>query len=259
MEPELSRLYQIFGEAVALFYHGAPQCEMRQTANAWLVSTGEPLVDFNTVFIDQGPHAAEQLQTFHRHMVERQLPALYMFTAAVADQLAATAQTLGIQQAGRAPVMVCQATNVHPTLSPYTIRPVKTAEQLAAVCQVIAGAFNLPLAPMQRVLGEWVLQAPAVEIFLAYRGDEPVSTVTIIPSGPIVGVWAMATAPAQQRQGAGRALLAHVLAQQGGRGTQWFYLWATAAGQPLYEQIGFRTVSELSVWATGHSTQGLMP
>jgi GNAT superfamily N-acetyltransferase len=255
MQLDTTYLYQILGEATALFFHGAPQRAVQLTPTGWLVSTGEPLADFNQLLIDQGPDAAAQLRTFHTLLQERQLPALYFFTDRVAAQLAATAQALGIQAVGKAPVMICQAADMHLTPAAYTVKPVATAAALDDMCQVLADAFTFPLDATRRVLGERMLNAHGLTVYLAYRDGQPVSTVTTSQSGPVVGVWAMATAAAQQRQGAGYALLTQVMAQHRERGARAFYLYATEAGKPLYERIGYRTVSELHIGATGHSTQ----
>jgi GNAT superfamily N-acetyltransferase len=99
------------------------------------------------------------------------------------------------------------------------------------------------------------LTTPGVEYFLAWAGDDPVSTVTTLADGPTVGIWTMATAPARQRQGAGRTLLSHALAHHRARGAELFYLLATEAGQPLYERVGFHTLAEPAVWVSGHSVQ----
>ena len=65
----------------------------------------------------------------------------------------------------------------------------------------------------------------------------------------------MGTTSEHQRQGAGRALLDYVIAYHYARGAKLFYILATEAGKPLYERIGFRTISEAAVWVVGHSTQ----
>jgi GNAT superfamily N-acetyltransferase len=65
----------------------------------------------------------------------------------------------------------------------------------------------------------------------------------------------MATAPARQRQGAGRALLEAVLRRHRADGNSRFYLIATPAGRPLYEALGFQTVDDLTLYIAGHSEQ----
>jgi GNAT superfamily N-acetyltransferase len=104
-------------------------------------------------------------------------------------------------------------------------------------------------------LGVAALDGPGLTMYLAYDGRQPVSTVATIKAGPIVGVWSMGTLPDQQRKGVGRALLGHVMELHRAQGARAFYLWSTPAGQRLYDQLGYRTVTELSVWTTGQSVQ----
>jgi GNAT superfamily N-acetyltransferase len=93
-----------------------------------------------------------------------------------------------------------------------------------------------------------------VDIFLARQEGEPGSSVQTTQMGATVGIWAMGTAAGHQRRGAGRALLNHVIAYHAGRGATCFFLCATAAGQPLYERIGFHTQAKAIVWLAGQTT-----
>jgi GNAT superfamily N-acetyltransferase len=98
--------------------------------------------------------------------------------------------------------------------------------------------------------------AMAARFWLASRDGEPYSTVTTVQSDhAAVGIWSMATAPARQRQGAGRAVLESVLERHRADGTSCFYLIATPAGEPLYDAIGFTTIDDLCVYVAGESHQ----
>ena len=256
MNLNLSDLYQTCGEALALYCRAAPQREIHLTAHGWLAASGEPYADFNQALVDANSDADGQLRAFHQTMQVRKLPALYFLTPAVADRLAPTASALGMTFAGKAPVMVCAAADLSYTGSDrYVLKQVVTAADQALVCDILAHAFGLARAAFTPVLDITQLDAPGLTTYLVYQGDQPVSTVATIVAGPVVGVWSMGTLPDQQRKGVGRALLGQVMAQQRARGTQNFYLFSTDAGQRLYEQLGYRTVAELSVWTTGESVQ----
>ena len=79
--------------------------------------------------------------------------------------------------------------------------------------------------------------------------------MTVTRTGPTAGIWNMATPPERQGRGMGRALLTGVLEQLCAEGVERFYLFATAAGRPLYESLGFETLADDAVWVKGHSTQ----
>src|SRR5260221_630088 len=89
------------------------------------------------------------------------------------------------------------------------------------------------------------------QVFIASRGGSPMSTVTVTRSGTTAGIWSMATPPASQGQGVGRALLTGVLDAQRRAGVERFFLFATEAGRPLYQSIGFTTLAHCPAWVLG--------
>lgn len=65
----------------------------------------------------------------------------------------------------------------------------------------------------------------------------------------------MATPPEDQGKGMGRALLSRIIERLSREGVERFYLFATAAGFPLYRSLGFVTLAEQPAWLNGSSTQ----
>ena len=45
------------------------------------------------------------------------------------------------------------------------------------------------------------------------------------------------------------------MVQHHAAGARQFYLNASAAGYPLYERLGFRTVASITIWVAEHSAQ----
>lgn len=256
-------LYAIAGEALALWMHGVAQREVHLTPTGWLAISGEPHADLNVALVDEGPQAAAQLRAFHQMFQARGVPAICSLTPAVAAELAPIAQALGLQSAGKMPFMVYDAADIRSGSDRYVILRVASSAELAQVNQVLAEAFAVSLAAMERVHTLSMLAAPGLTLYLAQSAatdpGQPegtgVSTVATVQTGPVIGVWAMGTAPAYQRQGAGYALLTHVMAEHCQRGAQYFYLMATPVGKLLYERIGFRTLTELDVWVTADTHQ----
>lgn len=136
-----------------------------------------------------------------------------------------------------------------------SIERIVDEQTLRASGEVGARAFGLSLDALQRVVTPMALSGPGINAFLARYDGRPASTVWTIQAGPVVGIWSMATAPEVQRRRVGRALLDQVLAHHQERGATDYYLLATEAGYPLYERIGFRSVTQPSVWVAGNSVQ----
>ena len=248
-------VYLAFRDAFALAFRAAPGQQVWVTPTAVLALSGEPMADVNVAFIFGGAQPAKQLRAFYGTARDRGLPLVFMLAEELAADLTATAQSLGMEQAGRVPLMVYrpQAAGVSP--APYEITRVDDEQDLRAALTLGAIAFDHPVAVWTRVFGPLILEAPGVEIFLAHRDGVPMSTVWTIRGGRTLGIFNMATPPEHQRKGAGAALLAQVIAWHYERGATLFYLQATEAGYPLYERIGFQTVARPFIWVAGQPSQ----
>ena len=258
MDTTATELWRTIGASLAFAFRGAPGFEARLTPTGWLLFTGEPVADFNWVLVDDGPDPEGQLRGFGEVLEARGLPALVLLTEAVAERLGPTAAAHGLRPAAGEPLMVHRPAPGDPAADlpsaaagRYRVEAVADAAALGAAHRLAAEAFGLPPAVFGRVLPPAALGTPGLAVFLAREGDEPASTVTTAQVGSTVGVWTMATPPSRQRQGAGRAVLAHALAHHRARGASLFYLLATAAGRPLYERVGFRTLAEPAAWVKG--------
>jgi ribosomal protein S18 acetylase RimI-like enzyme len=119
---------------------------------------------------------------------------------------------------------------------------------IALVERVVVDGF--PLRQFQPyTLGEAVPQSladhPAVAFYLARRDGEPAGACMTMHDGVAGGVYWVGTLPEHRSQGVGRAVLTAALNHLGNVPAT---LTATAAGQPLYESMGFRTVAEATWW-----------
>ena len=80
---------------------------------------------------------------------------------------------------------------------------------------------------------------------LARRDGEPAGACATFFDGTVGGVYWVGTLPEHRSQGVGRAIMTSALHELGDVPAT---LTATAAGRPLYESLGFRTVSESTWW-----------
>jgi GNAT superfamily N-acetyltransferase len=84
-----------------------------------------------------------------------------------------------------------------------------------------------------------------VTFHLARRDGDPAGACATFFDGTVGGVYWVGTLPDHRSQGVGRAIMTSALAELGDVPAT---LTATAAGKPLYESLGFRTVSESTWW-----------
>jgi GNAT superfamily N-acetyltransferase len=174
---------------------------------------------------------------------------------AVADDLAPTAERLGLSAAGTLPLMVLRGSDGVRTGRSCQIERVVDAQSARRVGDLVSAAFQLPRDAVAQVIEPAVGPTAAADIWLASDGGEPMSTVTVTRTGDTAGIWSMATPPQHQGKGMGRAMLSRVIRQLGEQGVERFFLFATAAGFPLYASLGFVTLADEVAWVKGHSTQ----
>jgi ribosomal protein S18 acetylase RimI-like enzyme len=119
-----------------------------------------------------------------------------------------------------------------------------------AFCSIGSLCFHVPLPWFQEVFNNdcvWERFAS----YVGYADGEPVSTAAIVEGGGALGVYNVATVPGYQRRGYGEAVMRHAIAdRQKAVGVGRVILQSTPAGYRLYERMGFRTVTRVSVYST---------
>ncbi len=121
--------------------------------------------------------------------------------------------------------------------------PVTGPDMLAEAERVIVDGFPYPhLQPWTpgRALPPRLLHAPGWQAWLARLDGVAAAAGYTFDDGAALGVYSLATLPEHRRAGLARALLVAMLAAHPARTAT---LIATAAGRPLYRELGFVTVS----------------
>ncbi len=254
-DSSIAGLWAVFGMGLAQLNRSAPDSEIWLRPHAVLAMSGEPFPDCNMAVIDVGGEVEGTLRSFVKRLRERRLPALFNISSAAAPSLHEIALSLGLKQAGLIPLMVRESGDAGTTHrssagGEASVHRAAGPSDLAAVASVCAAAFDQDVSSMMRMLDPAILKLPGLELFLACRGDVPVSAVATTEHGGFVGVWAMATSPEHQRRGHGRTALSFVLRHHQGR-AKCFYLTASPQGQHLYEELGFVTVERSAAWILG--------
>lgn len=144
----------------------------------------------------------------------------------------------------RMPVMNRPAGRIRPVRADgVTVERVTDRDGLAAAERVIVDGFPYPhLQPWARgrALPEHLLDVPGWRAWLARRDGTPAAAGHTFDDGAAVGVYALATLPAQRRAGLARAVLTAMLAAHPRRTAT---LVATEPARPLYTSLGFTTVA----------------
>jgi ribosomal protein S18 acetylase RimI-like enzyme len=117
-------------------------------------------------------------------------------------------------------------------------------------CAIGSLCFNVPLAWFREVFDNnevWT----NFEAWIGYLHGEPVSTAAVVAGSGALGVYNVATVPGHQRRGYAEAVMRAALDDARRRhGLERSILQSTPAGQRLYQRMGYRTVTKVSVYAS---------
>jgi ribosomal protein S18 acetylase RimI-like enzyme len=130
------------------------------------------------------------------------------------------------------------------------IRRVADDATRLAFCEIGSVCFHVPISWFREVFDNQVVWSNFAS-YVGYLDGQPVSTTAIVRGAGVLGVYNVATLPGYQRHGYGEAVmrdaLAHAYAELGDMPV---ILQSTPAGLKLYERMGFRTITRVSVYAS---------
>ena len=140
------------------------------------------------------------------------------------------------------PLMRCVRPPV-PAPTGFVVARTRNDSDIAAAVALISEAHSVDFGLLDETLAEAV-RSDLAQVWLAWDGDQPVSTVCLCTTEEGIGVMEMMTPPGHQGRGAGRGLLTAALGATWSTATADAVLLATPAGRRLYESIGFEAVDE---------------
>jgi GNAT superfamily N-acetyltransferase len=236
---------------VAGLFSGAPHFQARLEPDAALLLSGEGAIDLNMLMIGASPRATAFLAEAVDVARASGLPMVALVAPQAADQIAPVAAGLGLESAGTLPLMVLRADRPVPLGKPCEVSRITDPGAIARMADIVGAAFAIEPRHVGPVYAGAFHPAASGELYAGQMAGQAMSSVVATPAGDTAGIWCMATPPERQGKGAGRALLTRVLEALRQRGVSRFYLFATPAGRPLYESIGFETLAECPAWALG--------
>ncbi|MFJ2030702.1 GNAT family N-acetyltransferase [Streptosporangium sp. NPDC087985] len=125
---------------------------------------------------------------------------------------------------------------------------VEPGDQLETAERIAVHGFPVPgFQPYQpgEAFPQSLLERPEVDFFLAKRDGAPAGTCMTVTDGTVRGAYWVTTLPEHRSRGVGRALMHTVLEHLAGPVT----LTSATAGKPLYDSLGFDTITEATWWA----------
>jgi len=234
--------------------------EVRELPGVSIASAGATFQMFNTAFLSS-PVASEaelerRILLGMMHFGARGLEwAYWLCEGWMAPQVRHRARQVferqGLRHSVDLPGMVAE--HVAPPVKPLPrleVRRVGDAATREAFCAIGSVCFHVPPAWFHEVFdGGSVWERFAG--YVGYVDGEPVSTTAAVVGGGTVGIYNVATLPERQRRGYGEAVMRHALADARAlHGIERSILQSTPAGYRLYERMGYRTVTQVAVYAS---------
>jgi hypothetical protein len=181
---------------------------------------------------------------------ERSLPFLLQVPAG--SSVNELAFSSGLTIAGVPPFMVLdpiEGSRWRPAPAGLEIRPVVNDDEVTRVETLVSVTFGMdPEAVRSFGLGR-LLDAKAAQMFLGWIDGEAVTTSSVVWTDGVAGIFSVGTLEEQRGKSLGEVMTAHAILTAADAGADIAYLQASDMGYPIYERMGFRTVTSHTMYA----------
>lgn len=234
--------------------------ECRQMPGLLIASAGIDCAVFNAALLM--PPAAADASEFERrllsaavHFQARGLPWSFWLCEDLLDSKVRREAEKILARCGLAGISTCPgmvAGRLTPTgeaALDIRFHPTTDLAARTAFCHVMAASFALPFEIARAIYGGEGVWNAGFQGWVGYVNDDAVTTAAVVPSGDVLGVYAVATLPAWRRRGYAEAVTRHALEQARlTTGIERSVLQATKAGLALYRKMGYRQTTTVTVY-----------
>jgi GNAT superfamily N-acetyltransferase len=188
------------------------------------------------------PDVRNSIQRAREYFGAHELPFRFMvrsqFEWACADAL----REAGLHEVLRTPGMILDPVREGAAArADLVVREVESEEDLVRYQETAFAGFGFPAASGQVFLTEALLGMPNVRLYLGLVGARPVCTSALCATGPVAGIYWVATLPDWRGRGFGEAMTWNAVRGGARLGCRFASLQASALGRPVYERMGFAT------------------
>ena len=238
-----------------------PSADVRETAGVAIASAGCAFQMFNAAFfagaVDSQRELERRLTAAEVHFQARGLSWSFwacegLLEPPVRDRAARFFQRRGLQRAAELPAMIAGALRPpRRPAPPLQIRRVASPSERLAFCDIGSTCFHVPIAWFREIFLWDTVWRSALAGYVGYLAGEPVATAATFCDRETVGVYNVGTLPSQRGKGIAEALVRHALEEaRRETGLTQTILQSTEQGFRLYEAMGYRAVTKVSVYAS---------
>lgn len=135
-----------------------------------------------------------------------------------------------------------------PVEAEVEVKRVETVMERATFRSVLLQVFEMPAEEVDIILTDKAFDMPSVRHYIARADEVTVGTASVVIGGGIAGIWNVGTLAQHRRQGIAFQMMYHALAEAHAAGCRSSMLLASRDGTPLYERLGYSTLSTLRVF-----------
>jgi ribosomal protein S18 acetylase RimI-like enzyme len=137
----------------------------------------------------------------------------------------------------------------HRTLPSLEVRPTTDDSTRAAFAEIMSLGFEIPYAVCTAVYGSELAWKSALQGYVGYMDGRAVTTAATAITGDVIGMYSVATLPQYRRLGFAEAIMRQVIERvKQNTGVEATVLQTTRSGLSLYEKMGYRKVTNFSVY-----------
>jgi ribosomal protein S18 acetylase RimI-like enzyme len=206
-----------------------------------IFNTGFPSRQFNIFFVkEKASNPPKLLQEGERFFESRKLPFRISFRCGLETDFLPLLAERGYKENRPETVMaLSDLPDKNVFRRDLDIRRVSSAEGLAHFQEIVEKSYLLPAGSGPAVVTERTVNLPDTEMFVGYADNQPACTSMLIKTGPVAGIYWVATLERFRNRGFGKAVTVESLVAGRNRGCTFASLQASVMGKPVYRRIGF--------------------
>lgn len=258
-EPETRAVADNLVEALRFFGRARQDAEIRDLAGVTLIFCGLNYAAFNAALMTQPVESDAELtrliQISAAQFESKRLRWTYwlcdgFLSPPLSRQAPHIFSRHGLRQLTRAPGMFTERLLApERELPALQVRAVSDPTTRATFAQIMSIAFDIPHSVSSAVYASECGWTGGFQGFIGYANGKAVTTAATMITGDVIGLYSVATLPQYRRLGFAEAIMREVIEQARAHGgIERTVLQSTPSGLSLYEQMGYRTVTNFDVY-----------
>ena len=229
-----------------------PIAEVVEGRDFFIVSTGAPFGAFNIGVVKPSNEDADgALARIENYFGSRDLPFRIQLRDDQVEAFSGRLLEADYRAATPTPAMVLREIPA-PTPVPdaLAIEEVEGDAALADFRRIVEEGFGMPAGMGAAAISDRIAVHPDTALMLGRVEGEPVATSLLVRTNRVAGLYMVATAEAWRKRGFGEAVTWASIQEGAARGATFASLQASAMGRPVYERMGFETLSTYHAYAS---------